>query len=157
MRIASLLFTASLILPAGVQAQRNDDLKNGARLSITESGGRTMKGSVVAISGDSITVAAERGIDTRTFALRDVRSIKVRHVSHVRGFFMGALIGAAAGALSGAIIGGADDSCNFFACGRAGNAAFAGAVFGTGGLALGSLVGVAAGWPSWETINLRGR
>jgi hypothetical protein len=155
-RTISLILTASLILPATALAQRNNELKNGVELAVTESYGTTMKGRIVSVSTDSITIVA-RGSGSggvfHTIALRDVRSMKVKHVSHARGLFMGALIGTAVGALSGAIIGGADSSCNFFACGRAENAAFAAALFGTGGLTLGSLFGVAAGWPSWKTVT----
>ena len=155
MRTTTLLLLVSVILPTAARAQRSDELKKGARLAITESGGATMKGSIVAMSADSITVAAERGADVRTIALRDVGSIRVRHVSHLRGLLMGALIGTTAGALGGAIIGASDNSCGFLTCGRADNAAFAAFILGTGGLAAGSVIGAAVGWPTWKTVTGR--
>jgi hypothetical protein len=155
MRTISLFFVASLILAAPAQAQTKNELKSGVQLELFERGSGSLKGRVLSVSADSITVVADRGSTTRTVAFSDVGPIKVRHRSHLRGLLMGALIGTATGALSGAIIGGSDDSCGFFSCGRAENAFFAGAVFGTGGLVAGSLIGVAAGWPTWNTISPR--
>lgn len=146
------LLIVLVLAPALAGAQKANDLKRGAQVAITDTHGKKIKGRYVGQSDDSISIR-RLGAAPVSLDLRQVTTIKVRHASHVKGLLLGALIGAGVGAIGGGVMGGMDDSCGFFSCGRAQNAAFGASVIGVLGLGIGSVTGLIAGWPSWHDAS----
>lgn len=153
MRALILGALLSVSLPAALLSQKLADLQQGTRVIVTDQGGREVKGRVIRISTDSMFVSMN-SVQTRTVPMSNVRSVKVGHVSHLRGLVMGAAMGTLIGGVGGGVLGAMDDSCDFLSCGRGQNAAFGAGAFGTIGLVLGSLFGVMGGKEVWQPLPM---
>ncbi|MEO7368492.1 MAG: prenyltransferase [Gemmatimonadaceae bacterium] len=65
-------------------------------------------------------------------------------------------MGLALGVVSGGLIGAATyDHPDFFARSRSANAGFGALIFGTGGLAVGTIAGAAIGAEAWKPLAMR--
>lgn len=153
MRALILCALLGVALPAAALSQKVTDLQQGTRVIVTDRSGTEVKGRLIRISTDSMFVSLNPA-QARTVPMSNVRSVKVAHVSHLRGLALGAAIGVVIGGVGGAVLGGMDDSCSFLSCGRGENAAFAAGAFGTVGLVLGSLFGVMGGKEVWQPLPM---
>lgn len=153
--IAAMVLVA--VVPATSFAQRLSDVEQGAQIRVLKRSGKTVQGVFLGAVNDSVTVARQYSKVTTTTALTNVRSVEVRDGrAHVNGALRGFLVGFALGAATGALIGAATyEHPDFFAKSRSSNAAFGALIFGTGGLAVGTIAGAAIGTPVWKPLDLR--
>jgi hypothetical protein len=148
-----LLLAVLVLGPSLAGAQRADNLKQGAHVAVIDTQGAKVEGSFVGRSGNSIILRTESGTGQASVPVDDVVSMKVRHVSHIGGFFLGGLLGGGIGAISGAILGNRE-GVNIS---RGENSAIGAVVMGGGGLISGSILGAVLGWRSWQPVPIRPR
>ena len=159
------LMSVCLALPA--RAQDIATLQQGVRIRVHPSSGDSKTGTYLGVTSDSLRFLNEKPRSaTAGIPMDQVKTVQVSSGrSHGRGLLKGALFGAAIGVASGAIVGAAtyshDDSYGswgcFIICRRSEAAAFVGAVFGTGGLVVGSVYGAMRGSETWKPVPLNRR
>ena len=154
MRRMILALTISLVFSGVADAQRTDQLQQGARVRVTAFDGKDVKGTLTMMTDDSISLDLGSANGVTTVPLSFVQTIEVRHRSHWQGFMIGALLGTAVGAIGGYALGSQDETCSLLSCGREQNAEWAAAGYGFVGLALGSATGLLVGLPTWDPVSV---
>jgi hypothetical protein len=155
------LMTVCVALPA--RGQDLATLQNGVRIRVHPVEGDSKTGTFLGVTSDSLRFLNEKPQSaTAGIPMDQVKALQISSGrSHGRGLLNGALLGTAIGVASGAILGAATYSDQdqggwgcMIICSRGQAAAFIGAVFGTGGLVVGSVYGAMRGSETWKPVPL---
>lgn len=168
MRQLILCVTIAAASPALAAAQDVASLRQGVRVEVTAKGSKAQTGTLLSLSGDSLTFARDsRANTTASLGLGSITSLRVSQGRSsaggaMRSGLIGSAIGILAGGVTGAMIYTKPESCADIYCfitnGPAGSrghtAAFVGAAGGVAGLIVGSVYGVATGREKWQVVTL---
>lgn len=165
MRVAlRMLYLMAVCLALPARAQDLASLQQGVRIRVHPASGDSKTGTYLGVTSDSLRFLNEKSQSASAgIPMDQVKTVQVSSGrSRGRGLLKGALFGTAIGVASGAILGAAtySDQENqggwgcFIICSRGEAAAFVGAVFGTGGLVVGSVYGAIRGSETWKPVPL---
>jgi len=157
-KIIFLIAIASGV-PKPTVAQAANALHQGVRIQVTPVNAKPQVGTLMALRNDSLFYAPGARAQLASFALEDVKSLKVtRGRNHLLGALTKGLTGAGLGIITGGLIAAAawsEESTDFFCGGSRGAcAAFGGIVGGGFGLVAGTVYGGIRGNERWESVEL---
>jgi hypothetical protein len=160
-----LVVALVIALPQPGYSQALDALRQGARVEVTSTSGKSNTGTLIALSSDSVRFTPDRGSAYKlnnpasvSLAVADVKSVRVsRGKNHLAGAFSKGLIGTGVGIVGGALLGVLafrdSEYCDMF-CGPGFHATVGGILGGAGGLIVGTVAGATSGNERWERVDL---